>query len=111
VFFDEVAALHLVEHVEPLQNPIRFRDQRLTNVKPREVVALEYRHTSTLLSEPGRDHGAPRTATQHNHLWGAERFTHHAAYSTGFGGGPSWIRSPMYAPMSVKSTPIAAMMT
>jgi hypothetical protein len=80
-------------------------------MKTREVVTLEDRHTSALLSEPGRDHGAPRTATQDDHLWGAERFTLHAAYSAGFGGGPSWIRSPIYAPMSVKSTPMAAMMT
>ena len=28
-----------------------------------------------------------------------------------FGGGPSWIRSPMYAPMSVNMTPIALMTT
>jgi hypothetical protein len=48
------------------------------------------------LRKPGGNHGAPRTATQDNHLWGAERFTHRAAYySAGFGGGPSWIRSPM----------------
>ena len=31
-------------------------------------------------------------------------------YSTGFGGGPSWMRSPRYAPMSVNITPIPAMM-
>ncbi len=31
-------------------------------------------------------------------------------YSVGFGGGPSWMRSPRYAPINVKRTPMAAMM-
>ena len=33
------------------------------------------------------------------------------AQSTALGGGPSWMRSPMYEPMSVKSTPMVAMIT
>ena len=33
------------------------------------------------------------------------------SHSAGLGGGPIWMRSPMYEPMSVKSTPMAAMIT
>jgi hypothetical protein len=36
---------------------------------------------------------------------------HRLGYSAGLGGGPIWMRSPMYEPMSVKSTPMAAMTT
>jgi hypothetical protein len=36
---------------------------------------------------------------------------HRLGYSAGLGGGPIWMRSPMYEPMSVKSTPMAAMIT
>ncbi len=34
-----------------------------------------------------------------------------AGQSAGFGGGPIWIRSPMYEPMRVKNTPRALMST
>lgn len=36
---------------------------------------------------------------------------HFLGYSAGLGGGPIWMRSPMYEPMSVKRTPMAAMIT
>ena len=44
VLLDEVAPLHLVEHVEPLEHPIRFGDQRFADVEPREVLAFEELH-------------------------------------------------------------------
>ena len=36
---------------------------------------------------------------------------HGGAQSAGLGGGPSWMRSPMYAPMRVNIRPMAARMT
>ena len=41
VLLDEVAALHLVQHVEPLEHEVRLRDQRFADVEAREVLALE----------------------------------------------------------------------
>ena len=41
VFLDEVAVLHLVEHLEPLEHPVRFGDQRFADVEAREMLALE----------------------------------------------------------------------
>ena len=41
VLLDEVALLHLRQHVEPLQHPVGLRDQRLADVEARKVLALE----------------------------------------------------------------------
>ena len=41
VLLDEVAALHLLEHAEPLQHPVGFGNQRLADVEARKSLALE----------------------------------------------------------------------
>ena len=41
VLLDEVAPLHLRQHVEPLEHPVGLRNQRLADVKARELLALE----------------------------------------------------------------------
>ena len=41
VLLDEVALLHLRQHVEPLEHPVRLGDQRLADVEARKVLALE----------------------------------------------------------------------
>ena len=40
VFLDEGAGLHLVEHVQTLEHPIGFGNQRLADVEAREFLAL-----------------------------------------------------------------------
>ena len=41
VLLDEVALLHLRQHVEPLQHPVGLGNQRLADVKARKLLALE----------------------------------------------------------------------
>ena len=41
VLLDELAGLHLRQHVELLQHPVGLRDQRLADVEPRKRLALE----------------------------------------------------------------------
>jgi len=40
-FFDEGAALHFVEHVEALEDPIGFRDERFADMEAGEAGAFE----------------------------------------------------------------------
>ena len=51
VFFDEGTGFHFVEHVEPLENPIRLRNERFADVKARKVFALEQLDAIALLSD------------------------------------------------------------
>ena len=68
VLFDEAALLHLLEHVEPLEDPIRFGDERFANVEARELLALEQRHLQSGLGEKGRRGRAGRPATDYNDI-------------------------------------------
>ena len=59
---DEVAALHLVQHVEPLQHPVGLGDERLADVEAREGLALEQLDAAPVLGEQRRDGGTGRSA-------------------------------------------------
>src|SRR5690606_6763292 len=52
-----------------------------------------------------------RQTTQRQARQATQRRARHADHSAVFGGGPIWIRSPMYAPTMVNMMPMAAMMT
>jgi hypothetical protein len=41
VLLDEVALFHLVQHAEPLKDPVGFRDKRVTNMKAGEIFSFE----------------------------------------------------------------------
>ena len=41
VLLHEVASFHLIEHVKPLEHPVGFRNQRLTDVESRKPLPLE----------------------------------------------------------------------
>ena len=75
-------------------------------MKSREALLLEQEHAAPELSQARRAGRPGGTPTDDDDLR-----LHRAGYSAGFGGGPSWMRSPMYAPISVNKMPIAAMMT
>ncbi len=68
----------------------------------RDAVRL-LRHLGT----PARGQG--ETEQQRQHTRAARHGAEHRAQSAGFGGGPIWMRSPMYDPMSVNMTPMSAM--
>src|SRR5205823_737874 len=41
VLLDEMAALHLVEHAQPLEQPVSLRDERLADMKPRKALPFK----------------------------------------------------------------------
>ena len=51
VLLDEVAALHFIEHVQPLQHRVGVRDQRFADVKTRKMFALEQLDRMPFLGE------------------------------------------------------------
>ena len=51
VFLDEVAVVHFRKHVQPLQDPVGFRNQRFADVKPWKALALEQLDAHALLRE------------------------------------------------------------
>ena len=62
VLLDEVALLHLRQHVQPLEHPVGFRNQRLADVESRKALALEERDRQPVLRDQRRDGGSGRTA-------------------------------------------------
>ena len=66
VLLDEVAGLHFRQHVEPLEHPVRFGNQRLADVKAREFLALEQRHRQPLLSQQRRGGRPGRPTADHD---------------------------------------------
>src|SRR5581483_10768277 len=56
---DEVALLHLFKHVEALEHPVGFGNERLADVETRKMLALEKTHLVALLGDERRD-GATR---------------------------------------------------
>jgi len=105
--------LHGLEDADLLEHVQRLREERLAEVKAREPVLFEQEDTTPELRETSRTDGTARTSAHDDdiealaHLELPPRETQSAA----LGGGPSWIRSPMYAPMSVNMMPIALMTT
>src|SRR6266571_1383748 len=61
-----MAPLHFRQHVEALQHPVRFRDQRFADVKARKRLTLEELDTIPLLCDQ-RGHGRTRRATADHH--------------------------------------------
>ena len=68
VLLDEVALLHLRQHVEPLQHPVGFGNQRFADVKAGKVLALEDRDAQTLLGQERRGGRAGRAAADDDHV-------------------------------------------
>ena len=66
VLLDEVALLHLRQHVEPLQHPVGLRDQRLADVEAREALALEELDRVALLGDQ-RGRGGPGGSAADHH--------------------------------------------
>ena len=66
VLLDEVAPLHLRQHVETLQDPVGLRNQRLADVEARKFLALEQPHTNATLREQRRRGRTRRSATDNN---------------------------------------------
>ena len=61
-----MALLHLRQHVEPLEHPVRLGNQRFADVKPRKMLALEQLDAVPALRNQRR-HGRPgRPATDHD---------------------------------------------
>ncbi len=60
VLLDDVALLHLRQHVEPLEDPVGLRNRRFADVEARKAFAFEDRDPEALLrkqrcgSRPGR---------------------------------------------------------
>src|SRR5207237_5868682 len=40
MLLDEMALFHLVEHLEPLEDPVGFRDERFADMEARKALAL-----------------------------------------------------------------------
>src|SRR5690606_30812434 len=59
---DEVTRLQLVEHPQPLEDPVGLWNQRLADVIARIRLPLEQFDAVTLLSDEGRDGGTGRAA-------------------------------------------------
>src|SRR5262245_54288295 len=66
VFLDEIALLHLRQHVQAVQDPVRFGNQRFTDVKAWESFPLEEFYATALLSDEGGHRRAGRPATDNN---------------------------------------------
>ena len=66
VLLDEMAALHLRQHVQPLQHPVRLGNQRLADMKAREALALEQLDANALLREQRRHRRPRRAAADHD---------------------------------------------
>jgi len=97
----EEALARLAQHADGLEHAHAPRQKRLAEVKTRMTVPLEHDDAPPV---PGQTRGARRSggpAADDGDVDG---------HSAGFGGGPSWIRSPMYDPMSVSRMPMPAKM-
>src|SRR5262249_43256119 len=69
VLLDEVALLHLFEHVEPLQDPVGLGNERFADMKAREGLAVEELDRAAVLGEEGRDGGPGGSAADDNDVW------------------------------------------
>jgi hypothetical protein len=71
VFLDEVALLHFIEHADPFEHPIGFRNQRFADMEPRKRLALIERDIYAALGEHGRNGTSGGTTANNDHI---ERF-------------------------------------
>ena len=62
VLLDEVALLHLRQHVQPLEHPVGLRNQRFADVKARETLALEELDAIAALGDQRGHRRSGRTA-------------------------------------------------
>src|SRR5687768_8350535 len=79
VLLDEVAGLHLVQHVEPLEDPVGLRNQRFADVKSGETLALEQVDLDAVLGQQRGDGGSRWTAANHYDL-GCSRRLHNSRF-------------------------------
>ena len=70
VLLDEMACLHLVEHVQPLEHPIGLGNQRLADMEARKLLALEQLDANALLGQQRGDGRARRSAANDDDLSG-----------------------------------------
>ena len=68
VLVDEATGPHLRQHVEAFEYPVRLRNQRLTDVKPRELFTLEQLNAIALLSNQRRRRRTGRTTPNHHDI-------------------------------------------
>ena len=66
VLLDEVAALHLRQHVQPLEDPVGLGDERLADVEARKRLALEQPDLEAVLRQQGRGSRPSRATANHN---------------------------------------------
>ena len=93
---------HLVEDADGVEHPHARRQQRLAEVKARMTLALEHDDAAPERGEARRADRARRARRR------SRRRRSRLRHSAVLGGGPSWMRSPMYAPMSVRRMPMPA---
>jgi hypothetical protein len=63
-----VARLHLRQHVELFQHPVRFGDQRLANVEARETLSLEKLYRDAFLGQQRGHSRACRPSADHDDI-------------------------------------------
>jgi hypothetical protein len=63
-----VAALHLLEHVQPLQHPVGFGDQRFADVKAGKLLSFEEADFQSALRQDRRRGGSGGSAADHNDI-------------------------------------------
>src|SRR5262245_1168542 len=68
VLLDEVAALHFRQHVQPLQNPVGFGDQRLADVESGEMFTFEELDLIAVLGDECRRGGSGGTTANHDNV-------------------------------------------
>src|SRR5262249_46335919 len=68
VLLDEAALLHLRQHVEPLQHPVRFGNQRLADMKPWKLFTLEQLHAQPLLRHQRRHRRSSGPTAHHDDI-------------------------------------------
>ena len=68
VLLDEVAALHLRQHVEPLEHPVGLGDERLADMESRKLLALEKADLEAVLRQERRRGRPRRTAANDNNI-------------------------------------------
>ena len=95
----EKAGAHVVEDADGLEHIHAVGQERFAQVKARMVLALEDDDPPSPRRQPRRANRAGGPTPDDDGVEG---------HSAVFGGGPSWMRSPMYAPMRVRRIPMAA---
>src|SRR5206468_1162573 len=69
VLLDEMAAAHLVQHVQTPQHPVCFRDERFADMEAGKVLPFEQLDLKTLLRHEGGNGRAGGSAADHDYIW------------------------------------------